>query len=130
MQCLIDSDLFIEFLWEDSEAARRIENLLPACVAISILTYMESFQGTFKRSDPVASQEQYAHFLTGIPVLDFTIQTAELCAQLRHQLSTEGRRVRNRVLDLMIAATALEHGLTLVTRNRADYQDVPGLTLA
>jgi predicted nucleic acid-binding protein len=30
----------------------------------------------------------------------------------------------------MIAATALEHNLTLVTRNRVDYQDIPGLTLA
>jgi hypothetical protein len=58
MQYLIDSDLFIEFLWEDSEAARRIENLLPAGVAIGIATYMEPFQGTFKRSDPVASQGQ------------------------------------------------------------------------
>ena len=29
----------------------------------------------------------------------------------------------------MIAATALEHNLTLVTRNVRDYDDIPNLTL-
>jgi tRNA(fMet)-specific endonuclease VapC len=32
-------------------------------------------------------------------------------------------------MDLMIAATALEHGLTLVTHNTKDYANVPGLTM-
>jgi predicted nucleic acid-binding protein len=29
----------------------------------------------------------------------------------------------------MIAATALEYGLQLVTRNLADYEDIPHLTV-
>ena len=32
--------------------------------------------------------------------------------------------------DLLIAATALEHGLTVVTANRRDFDPVPGLTVA
>jgi tRNA(fMet)-specific endonuclease VapC len=32
-------------------------------------------------------------------------------------------------MDLMIAAVALVHNLTLVTHNRADYQHIPGLRL-
>jgi tRNA(fMet)-specific endonuclease VapC len=31
--------------------------------------------------------------------------------------------------DLMIAAVALVHNLTLVTHNTADYQTIPGLRL-
>jgi predicted nucleic acid-binding protein len=34
-----------------------------------------------------------------------------------------------RALDLLIAAPALEHQLTLVTRNLGDYNDIPGLDL-
>jgi predicted nucleic acid-binding protein len=30
-------------------------------------------------------------------------------------------------MDLMIAATAIEHGLTLATNNPADYRDIPNL---
>jgi predicted nucleic acid-binding protein len=48
---------------------------------------------------------------------------------LRSNLKAQGRRVRPRALDLITTATALEHGLTLVTRKITDYQDIPGLTL-
>lgn len=33
------------------------------------------------------------------------------------------------LMDLFIAATAIEHGLSLVTRNTRDYSDIPGLDL-
>jgi predicted nucleic acid-binding protein len=34
-----------------------------------------------------------------------------------------------RGFDILIAATAIEHGLTLVTRNIDDYADIPGIEL-
>jgi predicted nucleic acid-binding protein len=36
---------------------------------------------------------------------------------------------RRKTFDRMIAATALVHGLTLVTLNGKDFADVPGLEL-
>lgn len=130
MEYLIDSDVLTSFLAGQQEAVTTVQNLLPAGVAISIVTYMETYQGNFREADSIASQQRFAATLEGIPILSFSEETARRCAQLRHQLSSEGKRVRSRVLDLMIAATALEHDLTLVTRNRSDYQDIPGLVLA
>ncbi|HZQ97841.1 MAG TPA: type II toxin-antitoxin system VapC family toxin [Chloroflexota bacterium] len=54
---------------------------------------------------------------------------AERCARLRELLRRQGKQPRRRALDLTIAATAFQHGLTLVTRNTDDYEEVPGLTL-
>jgi predicted nucleic acid-binding protein len=54
---------------------------------------------------------------------------ARRCAELREELRAERKRFRARALDLMIAATAIEHGLTLVTRNTDDYADIGGLDL-
>ena len=63
------------------------------------------------------------------PVLTLTIPIAERCARLRETLRLQGKRVNQRALDLIVAATALEHDLTLVPRNVADYRDIPGLNL-
>src|SRR5437667_137594 len=48
-------------------------------------------------------------------------------------LRTEGALLQKRLdvsrMDQLIASVALVHNLTLVTHNKADYQNVPGLRL-
>ncbi len=48
--------------------------------------------------------------------------------EIRAGLLDSGRRAPE--MDLLIAATALVHGLTLVTHNTQDYINVPGIALA
>lgn len=52
----------------------------------------------------------------------------ERFAMLRGQLT---RQIRRQVgdLDVLIAATALEHDLHIFTYNRRDFELIPGLTL-
>jgi predicted nucleic acid-binding protein len=54
---------------------------------------------------------------------------AERCARLRETLRSQNKWVNSRALDLIIAATALEYDLTLVTNNTEDFEDIPGLNL-
>jgi hypothetical protein len=56
-------------------------------------------------------------------VVDYTPQTDALVSDLRKQ----GLRIGTQ--DVRIAATALLHGAALVTRNRIDFEQVPGLEL-
>jgi predicted nucleic acid-binding protein len=64
-----------------------------------------------------------------VPVLPLTPAIAQRCAHLREHLKRQGKRPNRRAFDLIIAGTALEHGLTLVTHNRQDFSDIPGLIL-
>jgi predicted nucleic acid-binding protein len=82
----------------------------------------------YRRPGPAATTSLAALIAT-TPVLPVTLAVAERCARLRESLCRQGRRVNSRAMDLIIAATALEHDLTLVTRNVADDQDIPGLKL-
>ena len=122
MAYLIDSDWVIDHLENVPAAVQLLDQLAPAGIAISVITYMEAYQGELRSPDPAAAYAKLQIFAAQVPV-------AERCAQLRETLQRQGRRVRARALDLIVAATALEHSLTLVTRNTHDYRDIPGLVL-
>ena len=130
MTYLLDSDVVIPFLSGDSSMHHVVTTVAASGISISLITYMEVFQGIFASADPVAARAGFEAWLTsGVPVLPFDETIARRTAQLRADLNKQGRRVRSRALDLIIAATALEHGLTLITRNKADYQDIPHISL-
>ncbi|MBX3069310.1 MAG: type II toxin-antitoxin system VapC family toxin [Thermomicrobiales bacterium] len=129
MRYLIDSDILVSYLEGAREAIQLVDGLVPLGVSLSIVTYMETYQGVLRASNPALSERRHATITARMGVLPFTETTARTCARLRHQLLGDGRRIRDRSLDLMIAATAIEHNLILLTRNLADYRDVPGLTI-
>jgi tRNA(fMet)-specific endonuclease VapC len=129
MPYLIDSDIVIDHLANVKEANQLLEQLAPEGIAISIITYMEAYQGVSRSPHPKTAQGKFQAFLATVPVLPFSLSVAERCALLREQLKREGKRVKARALDVMNAAIALENGLTLVTHNKEDYEDIPDLNL-
>jgi predicted nucleic acid-binding protein len=129
MPYLIDSDWLIDCLQRKVEATALIDSLAPDRVYISIISYMEAFQGVLREADSQTAHTRLLDFVQAAPVLPFDSAVAEACARIRE--AVRGGRVRpnRRALDLMIAATAIENGLTLVTRNIDDFADIPDLVL-
>jgi tRNA(fMet)-specific endonuclease VapC len=129
MPYLIDSDVVINHLADVPVATKLLAHLATDGIAVSIITYMEAYQGVLRSPHQTRARKQFEAFLATVPVLPFSPSIAKRCAQLRETLHKEGKRVKARALDLMTAAIALENGLTLVTRNVADYDDIRGLKI-
>lgn len=62
-----------------------------------------------------------------LPLLPFGLTGAEKYAEIRTDLERRGETIGAN--DLLIAATALAHGATLVTRNTGEFSRVPDLHL-
>ena len=62
---------------------------------------------------------------TILPVLDFTSETARIHADIYASLRQRGELIGAH--DLIIAATALQHGYSLLTSNEREFNRVPGL---
>ena len=88
---------------------------------------MEIYQGVLRSPQPEEVQDKLQAFLDAVPIIPLSPAVARRCARLREDLLGQGRRVNQRAIDLIIAATALEYDLILVTRNTRDYRHVPGL---
>lgn len=129
MTYLVDTDWMIDYLAGEPAARNLIASLLSDSIAISIITFIEIYEG-IKRS-PTRRQDERAFrtFLQGVDVFPVNRTVARRAAKVRAGLRLQGRSVRRRSLDLLIAATALAYNLTLVTRNMDDYGDIPGLSL-
>jgi tRNA(fMet)-specific endonuclease VapC len=87
----------------------------------------ELYAGAYHIADPTPLLEKISDLLNDVDVLDFDIACAEQFGMVRGRLLQHGISIPT--ADLMIAAVALVHNLTLVTNNTADFQSVPGLRL-
>jgi tRNA(fMet)-specific endonuclease VapC len=124
---LIDTDWIIQVLHGNSEATDTLEDLAPQGLAVSLIIYGELYQGAYYARDAARALELLQDVLDGIEILPLTEAIVERFAIVRGQ-HTRNQRQQIGDMDLLIAATALEHGLTLVTFTVRDYRMVPGLT--
>jgi tRNA(fMet)-specific endonuclease VapC len=69
----------------------------------------------------------YLTMLKGITVLDLDQTVAQRAGEIGAELYDKGLPID--LTDLLIATTAVVHGLTLVTHNTQDFVNVPGLTI-
>jgi predicted nucleic acid-binding protein len=102
--------------------------LAPAGLAISIISYGELYEGAAFAHEPEPALSGLRSFLKGKIILPLTQPIMERSAHIRGSLP---RPVRQQIgdLDILIAATCLEHNLTLLTRNLKDFQHIPDLKL-
>jgi len=126
---LIDTDWLIDHLENVPEALHLFLGLAEEGIAVSIISYMEAYQGVVRSPKPQEVGEKFAALMATIPVLSLSPEVARRCARLWEALRGQGKRVNARALDLIIAATALEYGLTLITRNVKDYEDIPAIRI-
>jgi tRNA(fMet)-specific endonuclease VapC len=129
MPYLVDSNVVIDHLANVPEASQLLDRLAQAGIVMSIVTYMEAYQGVVRSEQPEEAAEKFHTFADRVLILPFSFAVAERCARLRETLRSQNKRVKSRALDLIITATALEYGLTLVTKNTEDFQDIPDLPL-
>lgn len=108
---LIDTDAFIDHL----RGARRLAECLGG-TSYSVVTRCELFAGS------QADEEGIRVLLSSFTELPIDRRIAERAGRVRRQTGT-------RLADALIAATALEHGLTLVTKNVRHFERVPDVAL-
>lgn len=132
MRYLLDANIIILFLKGDAATIQLLTTLAARSSTpflVSTVAQMEVWEGIYQARDPHAAERQYQAFFDEVTLLPFDSDVAKRCAKLRHDLRQHGIRTRDRGLDLQIAATALHHGLELVTYNVQDYDDIAGLSL-
>ena len=127
MTYLVDTDRVASFLNGRSAETRLLTTLAPRGLAISLITYGEIYEGIYGGRDSAAAERAFLRFLRAVDVLPLNRSIMRRFARIRGDLRRRGRLIPDP--DLLIGATALHHGLTLVTGNRAHFERIRDLVV-
>jgi predicted nucleic acid-binding protein len=100
-------------------------------IYISPVTIAELSFGAQRATKPELRQERLTAIdrLMEKPMLVIDEATGEIFGRLAAELKATGRGHQFRIQDLWLASQAIQHGLRLLSHNRKDFEDVPGLNL-
>lgn len=124
---LIDTDVMIEYLKGYRRSTELLFRLRDDGLSISLVTYGEVYEGIYYGESPVESARGFLAVLHEVNVPPLTKLIMRRFGRLRGMLRANGTLIPDP--DLLIAATAIHHGLTLVTRNTSHFERVPDLIL-
>ena len=121
MAYLIDSDIMVDFTRGNAKAADYLDSLGDDCL-LSAVTALELIAGARNQRE--------------VGVLDILISAYEqipptdgITRRAYYLMKAHAKSAGLRTLDALIAATALEDGLTLATKNRKHFQMIGELSL-
>jgi tRNA(fMet)-specific endonuclease VapC len=131
-----DTDLLTEILAGNSAYAERIAGVPVAEQAAPIVAIEEIIRGrlnTIRKAEAgkgrVSIEQAYSLFeltlddFRELKLLSFTEPADALLREWRK------KKIRGSTHDLRIAASCVIHSATLVTRNRRDFEKIPGLSV-
>jgi tRNA(fMet)-specific endonuclease VapC len=131
---LLDTDLVSLDQRGHALVRQRVQSAGSLSVVISAITVEEQLRGWLAtiRTATTTEARVYGYlrlrmaveYAASFTILDYTAEIDTLVIRLRQQ------GIRIGTLDLRIAATALINGVTLVTRNSKDFDQIPGLITA
>ncbi|MDM8560983.1 type II toxin-antitoxin system VapC family toxin [Candidatus Parabeggiatoa sp. HSG14] len=128
MSYSLDANVCIELLrGHNPTVATKFVEHNPQEIVVCSVVRAELFFGAFRSSNPDHALATVKKFLDHFQSLPFDDDVVEIYGELRAFLTKNGNLIGPN--DLLIAAIALAHNVTLVTHNTREFSRVPNLDI-
>ncbi|MBX7132972.1 MAG: PIN domain-containing protein [Fimbriimonadaceae bacterium] len=128
MKKLLDTSTCVAFLRKRPLAVvSRFDSADRSELVLCTIVCAELLVGGLKADDPERKIAAAREFISQFHCIPFGESEAEVYASIRHDLERAGAKTGAN--DLIVAATAIAGGLTLVTHNTSEFSRVDGLVL-
>jgi len=125
---LLDTDTIIYILKGNASVQKNLLFHINDPIKTSVITLMELYYGAYKSQKVTGNLAKIKTLEQSVEIITLGVASAEVFGMLKSQLEKTGLRLDD--FDLIIAACALAHNLTLVTNNEKHFQRIEGLKLA
>ena len=127
MQFLVDTDWVIDYLHRADRTVRRLEELLPGGVGLSVVSLAELYEGLARSRNPDADADALRLFLEAVDVVPLDDAACRVFGAERARLREEGNLIGD--MDILIGATAVSNNLTLLSNNTRHFERMQGLRI-
>ena len=127
MRFLLDTDWAIQARAGRNPGATVLLGLMHEGVGVSLATVGELYEGAIGSRNAAAQLDQIREFQDLFAVVSLDVDIMYRFAEIRSQLRRRGELIPD--FDILIAATALQHDLTLLTYNVRHFRRITGLAL-
>ena len=124
----LDTNTISYYMRGDPQVVSHLHALSPSQIAVPTVVVYELRYGLARLPAKAAKKRLVAveQFLAPVQMVAFDRQAASIAATIRAQLEKTGQGIGPH--DVMIAASAMAYGATLITRNVREFKRVPGLS--
>ena len=117
MKAVIDSDILIDYLQGNPKASQELDRY--SQLEISIISWMEVIVGAESAEEESACREFLSRFTIHQPSMEIAMEAVAI-----------RKRLKLRLPDAIVWATARDHNCLLVTRNAKDFpRNDPGIRI-
>ena len=115
---ILDSNIVIDYIGNHlpNKAMNFMHNIIDVVPIISVVTKIE----VLGFNAPKQNYQLLIDFMNDATILDLSNDVVDACIELRKLHKTK-------LPDAIIAATAIAHNLTLITRNTNDFKGIDNL---
>ena len=125
---ILDTNTWIEHFHQRNGVIQRILALPTTQIFVSEVTLAELTFGAYNSNDferHIQEPQWLRTFITVLPISDIFEEYAIIRCALKKQKKTLDKEIGN--FDILIGATALHFGLTVVTDNVKHFELMPGV---
>ncbi|MBE0490683.1 MAG: type II toxin-antitoxin system VapC family toxin [Sulfurospirillum sp.] len=125
---MLDTNICIYIIKNKPQNAReKFKEFDVGDLVLSNITVSELYYGAYKSEHVAKNLLALEHFLKPFDILEYGIKASVAYGKIRADLEKRGQTIGG--LDMMIAAHALCHNMTLVTNNTKEFQRIKELEL-
>jgi tRNA(fMet)-specific endonuclease VapC len=123
---LLDTCVISDFVKGDKPTLTKIKSQSPLTLHLSSISIMEIYYGLKRNPEKSRIIKSILEdFLESIQIVHFSDQDAMNAAEIRAELTKKGTPIGP--YDLLLAGSALNNNLTIVTSNIKEFSRVPHL---
>ncbi|OGA26565.1 MAG: nucleotide-binding protein, partial [Betaproteobacteria bacterium RIFCSPLOWO2_02_FULL_68_150] len=115
----LDTNTVLDYFRNRGNVAKNLLAVPADEIALPAIVAYEVWFGVLGSQNPRRRQSQFEQFLATVEILGFDSAVGRRAAELRLALEQRGEGIGP--MDTLIAATALAHNATLVTRNIREF---------